>query len=135
MTLNKSISNRVLLGAIFFGLNLLCFMGIAHGQHAARHSRVNYSYVPAHRAGRAGSRNGWAGQVATCDSLIDVASHTPSIHGVVAGPSTPPQAALIAVAAALPRPTAIVELLARENVMALGSAPRAPGLGRAPPAA
>lgn len=136
MTLNKSISNRVLLGAIFFGLNLLCFMGIAHGQHAARHSRVNYySYVPAHRAGRAGSRNGWTGQVATCDSLIDVASYTPSIHGVVAGPSTTPQAALIAVAAALPRPTAIVELLARENVMALGSAPRAPGLGRAPPAA
>ena len=135
MTWNKSISNRVLLGAIFFGLNLLCFMGIAHGRHAERHTRVNYSYVPAHGTGRVGSRSGWVGHVVTYDSLIDVASQASLVHGVTAGPSAAPQAALVTVAAALPRPTAIVELLARENVMALGSAPRAPGLGRAPPVA
>jgi hypothetical protein len=135
MTSKKSISNRVLLGAIFFGLNLLCFMGIVHGRHAERHTRVNYSYVPAHGTGRVGSRSGWAGRVVTYDSLIDDASHASLVHGVILGPSATPQTALVAAAPALPRPTAIVELLARENVMALGSAPRAPGLGRAPPVA
>jgi hypothetical protein len=135
MELKKSISNRVLLGAIFFGLNLLCFIGISHGRHAERHTRVNYSYVPAHGTGRIGSRSGWVGHVITYDSLIDVASHAPLVQGVAVGASATPQAALIAIAPALLRPTAIVELLARENVVALGSAPRAPGLGRAPPVA
>jgi hypothetical protein len=32
-------------------------------------------------------------------------------------------------------PTFAATLLARENLLALGGAPRAPGLGRAPPAA
>ena len=135
MEFKKSISNRVLLGAIFFGLNLLCFIGISHGRHAERHTRVNYSYVPAHGTGRIGSRSGWVGHVITYDSLIDVASQPPSVHGVAVGASATPQVALIAIAPALLRPTAIVELLARENVVALGSAPRAPGLGRAPPIA
>jgi hypothetical protein len=136
MTSRKSISNRVLLGAIFFGLNLLCFMGVVHGRHAARHTRVNYSQIPVHRAGRTGSRTKEAaGHVVTYDSVTDYASRASSIHGVAAGPSTTSQAALVAVAAPLPRPTAIVQLLARENVMALGCAPRAPGLGRAPPVA
>ncbi|HMH15883.1 MAG TPA: hypothetical protein VK578_22480 [Edaphobacter sp.] len=135
MILKKSISNRVLLGAIFFGLNLLCFIGISHGRHAERHARVNYSYVPAHGTGRIGSRSGWVGHVVTYDSLIDVASRSSLVHGVTVGSSATPQAALAAVAPALLRPTAIVELLARENVVALGSAPRAPGLGRAPPVA
>ena len=140
MTSQKSISNRLLFGAIFFGLNLLCFMGVAHGPGVEHHTRVNYSHVPAHGTGRAGSRNGWVGQVVTYDSLIDHDSQIHLVHGVTAGPSTTPLAsisgtavALISGTAALPRPTAIVELLARENVLALGSAPRAPGLGRAPP--
>jgi hypothetical protein len=135
MESKKSISNRVLFGAIFFGLNLLCFIGISHGRHAERHTRVNYSYVPAHGTGRIGSRSGWVGQVITYDSMIDVVSQPPLVHGVTVGASTTPQVALIAIAPALLRSTAIVELLARENVVALGSAPRAPGLGRAPPVA
>jgi hypothetical protein len=135
MTFKKSISHSVLLGAIFFGLNLLCFIGIVHGRHAERHTRVNYSYVPAHGSSRVGSRSGWVGHVITYDSLIDAASQTPSVHGVIAETSATPLAAFVAVAVPLPRPTEILELLARENVMALGSAPRAPGLGRAPPVA
>ena len=136
MASQKSISNRVLLGAIFFGLNLLCFMGIVHGRHAERHARVNYSQIPAHRAGRAGSRGKAAdGHTVTGDSVIDGASQASSTRGAVAGPVVMPQAALVTVAVSLPRPTTTVELLARENVMALGSAPRAPGLGRAPPVA
>jgi hypothetical protein len=135
MTSQKSISNRLLLGAIFFGLNLLCFMGIAHGRHVERHTRVNYSHVPAHGTGRVGSRSGWVGHVITYDSLIDCASQIPLVHGVTAGPSATPLAALISVRTALPRPTMTTELLAHENVLALGSAPRAPGRGRAPPVA
>jgi hypothetical protein len=110
-------------------------MGIAYGRHVARHTRVNYSQVPANGAGRVGSRNGWLGIVITHDSFIDHVTQTSLVHVVTAGPSAAPHAALISVAATLPRPTMMAELLVRENVLALGSAPRAPGLGRAPPVA
>lgn len=111
-------------------------MGVAHGRQVERHTRVNYLNVP-HGTGRVGSRSGWSGTVVTYDSLIGHMTHAPSAHGlahgVTAGPASTPHAALISVAAALLRPTKMVELLARENVLALGSAPRAPGLARAPP--
>ncbi len=135
MALKKSIPNRVLLGAIIFGLNLLCFIGISHGRHAERHTRVNYSYVPAHSAGRIGSRAGWVGQVVTYDSLIDVSSRPRLIHGIASGSATGLQFALVVVSPALSHSMTVVELLTYKNVMALGSAPRAPGLGRAPPVA
>ena len=120
--------------AIFLGLNLLCFLGVVHGRNVERHTRVNYSNVPAHRTGRVGSRDGWAGIVIVYDSLIDHDSQIPTADGITTGASTTPHAALVRVAAALLRPTMMTEPLARENVLALGSAPRAPGLGRGPPA-
>jgi hypothetical protein len=135
---HKPISNRLLLGVIFAGLNLLCFLGIAHGRHVVHYTKVNYSHVPAHGMGRSGSRSGRAELIAAVDAVIDhaVIDHAPQTRLVkAAGPAViSPQAALVAVAFSLPQPEDRTELLARENVLALGSAPRAPGLGRGPPA-
>src|SRR5260370_14033204 len=134
MTRQKSLPNWLLLGAIFFGLNLLCFMCIAHGRGVEHHTRVNYSHVPAHRTGRVGSRDGWSGTVIFYDSLIDHASQIPNADGNAAGAAATPHAASGSVGVTLLRPTMVTEPLARENVLALGSAPRAPALGRGPPA-
>jgi hypothetical protein len=135
ITRQKVLSNWLLLSAIIFGLNLLCFMGIAHGRGVEHHTRVNYSHVPAHRTGRVGSRDGWPDTVIVYDSLIDHASQTPTADGITAGASATPHAVLVKTAAVLPLPTQVAEPRARENVLALGSAPRAPGLGRGPPSA
>jgi hypothetical protein len=85
MTRQKSLSNWLLLGAIFFGLNLLCIICIAHGRGVEHHTRVNYSHVPAHRTGRVRSRDGWSGTVIVYDSLIDHASQIPNADGMAAG--------------------------------------------------
>lgn len=135
----KVISRRLLLAAIFVGLNALCFLGVAHGHHVMRHTRVNYSHIPAH-AGR-GSREGRSGLIAAVDSHADevVATQAVSARLVMhlpAASSTPAPAVIPSPSKMLPRPEQQTELLiARENVLALGSAPRAPGLGRAPPVA
>ena len=138
MTRHKPISNRLLLGVIFAGLNLLCFLGIAHGRHVVHYTKVNYSHVPAHGMGRSGSRSGRPELIAAVDAAIDhaVIDHAPQARLVkAAGPTVvAPQVVPVAVAFSLPRPEDRTELLARENVLALGSAPRAPGLGRGPPA-
>jgi hypothetical protein len=133
MIRQKSLSNRLLLGAIFFGLNLLCFMCIAHGRGVEHHTRVNYSHVPPHRTARVRSRDGWSGLVIVYDSLIDHASKIPNADGMAAGAAATPYAALVSVGVTLLRPTMATEPLARESVLVLGSAPRAPGLGRGPP--
>jgi hypothetical protein len=134
MTRQNPFRTGLLLGAIFFGLNLLCFMGIAHGRGVERHTRVNYSLAPAHRAGRVRSRDGWSGTVIVYDSLINHASQIPNADGMAAGAPATPHAALVSAGVTLLRPTMVTEPLARENV-ALGSAPRATGLGRGPPSA
>lgn len=134
MTRQKSLSNWLLSVAIFFGLNLLCFMCIAHGRGVEHHTRVNYSHVPGHRTGRVGSRDGWSGTVIFYDSLIDHASQIPNADGKAAGAAATPHAALGSAGVTLLRPTMVTEPLGRENVLALGSDPRAPGLGRGPPA-
>jgi hypothetical protein len=133
MTRQKSISNWLLSGALFFGLNLLCFICIAHGRGVEHHTRVNYSHVPAHRTGRVRSRDGWPGTVIVYDSLIDHAPQIPNADGIAAGAAATPYAALVAVGVTLLRPTMVTEPLARESVPVLGSAPRASGLGRGPP--
>jgi hypothetical protein len=135
MTRQNPFRTSLLLGAIFFGLNLLCFMGIAHGRGVERHTRVNYSLAPAHRAGRVRSRDGWSGTVIVYDSLIDHASQIPNADGIAAGAPATPHAALVIVGVTLLRPTMVTEPLAREDVLALGSASRAPELGRGPPPA
>jgi hypothetical protein len=140
MNRQKAISNRLLLGAIFTGLNLLCFLGIMHGRHVVHHTRLNYSHVTAHGPRRSGSRNDRSSTVIAADAVVDHAVLAMSSGSHVAkdlqgGSSVTPQIAVAPVQFALPVPEKNIELLARENVLALGSAPRAPGLGRAPPVA
>ncbi len=128
MTFHKAISRRFLFSTIFVGLNVLCFMGMIHGRHVMRHARVNYSHISPSGMGRAGSR-----RVYSADCLIDHAFQAPETHGVSTGPHLVSPVAMVAAAAGLLRPTFLAKLIARENVLALGSAPRGPGLGRAPP--
>lgn len=144
MIRQKAISERLLLGAIFIGLNLLCFLGIAHGRQVVNHTRVNYSHIPATSTRRAGSRSDHDGLVAGVEAYFDhsIVDHAPkialsqsSVSKVVPAASTHVQPAVAAVTVVLARPEERTEPLAEENVIALGSAPRAPGLGRAPPIA
>jgi hypothetical protein len=138
MTGQKTISNRLLLSAIFAGLNLLCFLGIMHGRHVVHHTRVNYSHIPAHGPRRAGGRGRESMVAAAVDVVIEhsVVDHMPKAAlsmGAAAGHAAGAQVAIITAASVLPAPEEAIEPLAQENVLALGSAPRAPGLGRAPP--
>ncbi len=134
----KAISQRLLIAAIFVGLNALCFLGVAHGRHVHRHTRVNYSHIPGHFP-RSGSRDSSSQLVATVDmpEHVDLAVAS-QVHQIVvlSSPSTPTPVAHPGAFPVLMYPEENIEpLLARENVLALGSAPRAPGLGRAPPVA
>jgi hypothetical protein len=140
MNRQKAISERLILGALFAGLNLLCFLGVVHGHRVGHHTRVNYSHVSAHGPRRAGSRSDRSSTVASVDSVIEHAATASPAGSHVAkvqqgGSSVAPQVAIASAQLMLPSPEATVGLLARENVLALGSAPRAPGLGRAPPTA
>ncbi|HMF54447.1 MAG TPA: hypothetical protein VK593_08865 [Edaphobacter sp.] len=140
MNRQKAISDGLLLGALFAGLNLLCILGIMHGHRVVHHTRVNFSHVAAHGPRRFGSRNDRSSTVATVDAVVEHAAMTLSSGSHVAkvqqgGSSVSPQVAIASAGLRLPSPEANLELLARENVLALGSAPRGPGLGRAPPVA
>jgi hypothetical protein len=131
----KPISHKILFGVIFAGLNLLCFMGALHGHRVVHHTRIDYSHIPAQ-----GTRRSRIAITASPDSVVE---HAVVIHlsasqvsGLAhSGSSVPPQMAIAPAGTAFPVPDSPVVLLARENVLALGSAPRAPGLGRAPPSA
>lgn len=139
MNRQKAISNRLLLGAIFVGLNLLCFLGVMHGHRMGHHTRVNYSHIPAHGSRRSGSRSDRTGLGVSVDTAVDhttiAAFSNHHVTRVSRSAFVAPQMAVVPAKFTLPVHEAIVELLARENVLALGSAPRAPGLGRAPPTA
>ena len=138
MVRRKAISNRLILGAIFVGLNLLCFLGITHGHHVVRHTRVNYSHISVHSTRRGGSRSGRYDLTSSIDAVFDhsVVDHIP--HAALSTGTAGHSSLQLAVAAAtfvLAQPEERTEPRAGENVIALGSAPRAPGLGRAPPIA
>lgn len=131
----KPISHRILLGVIFAGLNLLCFMGALHGHRMVQRTRINYSHVPA-----LGTRRSRIGVMVSVDAVVEhvVVVHLSANQAISlsqAGLSLPPHAAIAPARWMLPIPDAPQEPLIRENVLALGSAPRAPGLGRAPPTA
>jgi len=133
----RPISHKILFGVIFAGLNLLCIMGVLHGHKVVHHTRINYSHIPAQGSRRSGARTG---TVASVDALVEHAvvihpSNSQALSLAHVGASAPSHAAIAPARLVLPVPDGPVELLARENVLALGSAPRAPGLGRAPPTA
>jgi hypothetical protein len=131
--------DRLLLpGAIFLGLNLLCFFGIMHGQRV--HTRVNYSHIPAHSPRRAGSSRSDSESAATVvvayfdHSIVDHAPQA-TLSKMAAASGAHTQAVVAVALFVLARPEERTEPFAQENIIALGSAPRAPGLGRAPPIA
>lgn len=123
-------------------MSLLCLLGIMHARHVGLCRQVHYSHISSHGVRRSGSRSDRSAievaspgeatvdhAVLPSDSLVRTALKTAAVSPIV------PQVAAVAVKLALPVPEESHELLARENVLALGSAPRAPGLGRAPPTA
>jgi hypothetical protein len=137
MTRRKPISHKLLFGAIFAGLNLLCFLGAVHGHKVVPHTRINYSHIPAQGSRRSGAQTGF---VASVDAVVEHAvvvhpSNSQAITALQGGSSVTPLVAVAPAKFKLPIPEGITEPLAQENVLALGSAPRAPGLGRAPPVA
>lgn len=117
-------------------------MGALHGHRMVHRTRINYSHVPA-----VGTRRSRIGAMVSVDAAVEhvVVVHLSANQAISLsqaglslpphGLSLPPHAALAPVRLMLPFPDGPLELLARENVLALGSAPRAPGLGRAPPTA
>lgn len=133
MTARKHISNKLLLGAIFIGLNVLCFVGASHGRHAAQHTRLNYTHITAHGLGRAGSRNSRLSQsVIAVDTMMHRASDSPARHLGVS-PSVHAAHALLAGSHDITAHVPAFALLAQQDPLALCSAPRGPSLGRAPP--
>lgn len=137
MIRQKTISDRLLLGALVFGLNVLCFLGIAHGHRVTRHTRVNYSHVHVHSSRRAGARGDYHSVAATVEAYLDhaVVDHLPhvTLSKITPVSKVPVLPAALPERVLLSRPSERTEPLAAENVIAVGSAPRAPGLGRAPP--
>jgi hypothetical protein len=139
MNRHKAISQRLLLAAIFIGLNALCFLGVIHGRHVHRHTRVNYSHITAHSS-RGGSRDDDSGRAGTIELpqhvAVAVATHIHRVAPVLGGTFTPTPAGLSSGLVALVRPEEQAELLVRrENILAPGGSPRSPALGRAPPVA
>jgi hypothetical protein len=137
MTRQKPISHKLLFGVIFAGLNLLCFLGAVHGHKVVHHTRINYSQIPAQGSRRSGAQTGF---VASVDAVVEhaVVIHPSSSQAITAlqgGLSVMPLVAVAPAKFKLPIPEGNTEPLAQENVLALGSAPRAPGLGRGPPVA
>lgn len=137
MNRRKPISHKLLFGAIFAGLNLLCFLGAVHGHKVVHHTRINYSHIPAQGPRRSGAQTGF---VASVDAVVEhaVVIHPSSSQAITAlqgGWSVTPQVAVVPAKFKLPIPEGNTEPLAQENVLALGGAPRAPGLARAPPLA
>ena len=134
---------RFVLVAVLSGLNALCLMGAAQTHGSARRAAVARADLPAEILRSRSS--------SSTDELLFAAGPDPFVFSTELLRSrlvlhvSPPR-----IMHALPRvsaPGSLFQavcattpefdetLLARENVLALGVAPRAPGLGRAPPAA
>jgi hypothetical protein len=136
---------RFVLVAALSGLNALCLMGAVrtHGlvQGPARPAAVTRADLPAAilRSRSSSSDELFA---AGPDPFVFSTAPLPSGHGLHAAPPRIMHAfPRVSAPASLFRavcdttPEFDETLLARENVLALGGAPRAPDLGRAPPAA
>lgn len=131
MSLRRHFGRSLMLLALALGLNVLFYFGYTHGHHAVHSSRVNYPHIPPHGSHRPVSRNSRASHG---QGSLDAAHHDSGDTQIT--PKLKPidfPAYLAAASPALPLPEAIAEPLAEVNVLALGTAPRAPSLGRAPP--
>lgn len=139
-----SASFRLVLVAVLCGLNATCLVSAApRGRELTWRARTDVSEMTAVVAGSRSSREDTASGDARLHqvSLVransfapDLLQHVSHLHPrrVASRTSTP---ATLSKAGWVFAPTLAASPLARENVLALGGAPRAPGLGRAPPPA
>jgi hypothetical protein len=121
--------------AVGLGLNTLCFLISAHGHHAAKYSRSNYEHVPPHGPHRPTGRGSRSQRLSVSDhgasdhfEASSVAPRSKSTH-----PITDMHAAVLLPAGLVLQNNLSSEPLAAVSVVALGSAPRAPGNSRGPP--
>ena len=132
MRLKKNISSNLFLVAIFFGLNILCFLGISHGHHVLRHTRINYSHVPAPCSRRIVSRSGRIDTLGISQALGNQTTLTPLISG---GPHVPGTISALHASgtAGLLVPTYQSQVLFPEIFVEPGDISRFSSPGRAPP--
>lgn len=137
MVRRSASSFRLVLVAVLFGLNALCMMSAAHGREIVRRAGVGFAEAPPSIRVSPSSRAKSLQHVPlffdanlTFGHLQHV-SHGALLHAIRRGPAS---ASLLS-AACKAAPSFAESLLARENVLALGGVPRAPGPSRAPPAA
>jgi hypothetical protein len=129
-------SFRLVLVAVLFGLNALCMMSAAHGRETVRRAEVGFAEAPPSIRVSASSREKslqhgplFFDANLTFGNLQHV-SHATVLHAFRRGPAS---ASLLSAACKV-APNFAERRVARENVLALGGAPRAPGPSRAPPA-
>ena len=137
MVRRSASSFRLVLVAVLFGLNALCMMSAAHGREIVRHAGVGFAGAPPSIRVSPSSREKslqrgplFFDADLTFGQLQHV-SHGAVLHAFRRGPAS---ASLLSATCEV-APNFAESRLARENVLALGGAPRAPGPSRAPPAA
>lgn len=137
MVRRSASSFRLVLVAVLFGLNALCMMSAAHGREIVRHAGVGFAGAPPSIRVSPSSREKSLqhGPLFFDADLtfgqLQHASHAAVLHAFRRGPAS---ASLLSATYEV-APNFAESRLARENVLALGGAPRAPGPSRAPPAA
>lgn len=138
-----SASFRLVLVAVLCGLNATWMVNAPRGREVTRRASVGVSEMtPVNPRSRSSREDAVAGDAGFHQVLLvransfaaDQLQHVSHLHPlrVASRTSTP---TTFSKAGWIFAPTFTATLLARENVLALGGAPRAPGLGRAPPAA
>ena len=137
MVRRSTSSFRLVLVAVLFGLNALCMMSPAHGREIVRRAGVGFAEAPhSIRASlllrEKSLQHGplFFDANLTFGNLQHV-SHGAMLHAFRRGPAL----TFLLSAACKVAPNFAESRLARENVLALGGAPRAPGPSRAPPTA
>src|ERR1700722_4118499 len=130
-------SFRLVLVTVLFGLNALCMMSAAHGREIARCAGVSFAEAPpSFRLSQLSREKSLQHGPLFFDANLTLGnlqhvSHGAVLHAFRRGPAS---ASLLGAACKV-APNLAEGRLARENVLALGGAPRAPGPSRAPPAA
>ena len=137
MVRRSTSSFRLVLVAALFGLNALCMMSAAHGREIVRRAGVGFAEAPPSiRASLLSREKSLQHGPLSFDANLTFGnlqhvSHGAVLHALRRGPAS----ASLLNAACGAAPNFAESRLARENVLALGGAPRAPGPSRAPPAA
>jgi hypothetical protein len=135
MRLPHHIGRVALLVALAFGLHALSGNPFSH-RNLTHNPHTNGQHLPSHRTSRLSSR-GRRSQSADSSDVVateEAHAHPAAVapHALnLAGADHSAQAQVIL--AALNHPSDITEPLASVSVVALGSAPRAPGSPRGPP--